>query len=85
MQTFKIDDFRKVLLIEDSLALYIGIEKSTSPVCLNVEKMYSWTHTNSFMDMPNHSLTCYKLRIEELTYNSLGFKYNHSKFILSME
>ncbi|MGT2615048.1 hypothetical protein [Clostridium perfringens] len=85
VETYIIDDFRKVLLLEDSLALYVGIEKSTSPICLNAEETYAWTHTNKFIDLPSSDGTYYELKIEELTYNTLGFKYNHSKFIRKME
>lgn len=85
VKTFIIDDFRKILLLEDSLSVYIGIEESGSPVCENAEEMYGWTRNNSFMDMPNKKDTYYELKIEELLYNSLGFKYNHSAFIRKIE
>ncbi|KJB86155.1 hypothetical protein AZ66_20385, partial [Paenibacillus sp. E194] len=85
IKTHYIDQLQKVILIEDSLALYVGIIKSQSPVCSNVEAMFAWTRQTEFMDMPASGNDYYELYIEEVTYNSLGFKYNHSKFIREME
>lgn len=85
LKTYTIDELRKVVILEDTLILYIGIEKNSSPICDNVKKMYEWTLNNEFVDMPNHKDTYYDLYIEELTNNTLGFKHNHSKFIRDME
>lgn len=85
IQIYSIDNFRKVVLIEDSLALYIGIEKDDMPVCLNAQEIYAWTLTNKFMDIPIEDGDYYKLNIEELNYNSLGLKHNHAKFIRKIE
>jgi len=85
VQTFNINNFEKVLLIEDSLALYVGKILSDHPVCLNAEEIYAWTKKNEYMDMPKRGADYYYLIIEELTYNTLGFKYNHSKLIREIE
>lgn len=82
---FEIDELQKCIVIEDSLVLYIGIIKSDFPLCLNVEDFYSWTWDNDFMDYPEQNMTFYELYIEELTYDTLGFKYNHTNFIRELE
>ena len=81
---YVINEFEKVILVEDSLPLYICIEESNMPVCLNANEVYSWTAENDFMDMPTTGETYYHLYIEELLYNDLGFKYNHTQFSKTM-
>jgi len=85
VQTFDIDAYEKVLLVEDSLALYVGKVLSDFPVCANADTQYAWTAGTAYMDMPVTGADYYHLMIEELTYNTLGFKYNHSKLIREME
>lgn len=80
-----IDEFKKVILLEDTFAVYIGIEEDDFPMCVNAKEIYSWTLKNEFMDMPSVGEKYYMLRIEELNYNALGFKHNHSKFIRLMQ
>lgn len=84
-ETYNINEFEKVVILEDSLALYIGIQKEDFCVCENVKEKYGWTKDCEFMDMPEKGKDYYILFIEELTYNALGFKYNHSGFIRDME
>lgn len=85
IKEYKIDNFKKAIILEDSLVLYIEILKSDFPVCCNVEERYLWTRDNDFMDMPQKGGDYYELQIEELTYNTLGFKYNHSAFLRRMK
>lgn len=61
---FKINEFEEVLLLDDSLALFIKIDERrvTASCDLCGQKYYS-------------------LHIEEITYNELGFKYNHTAFV----
>ncbi|MCR8744269.1 hypothetical protein [Romboutsia lituseburensis] len=84
-ETYNINEFEKVVILEDSLALYIGIQKEDFCVCENVKEKYGWTKDCEFMDMPEKGKDYYILFIEELTYNNLGFKYNHRGFIRDME
>lgn len=59
-----INEYEKVLLIEDSLALYCGIiQYETFQVGKEDFGVY----------------------IEELTYNTIGWRYNHTEFIKKME
>ncbi len=81
VETFVIDEFQKCVVLEDSLVLYIGILESKFPLCTNIEQIYGWTKNNNYMDYPSLESVYYELYIEELTFNTLGFKYNHSKFI----
>lgn len=61
---FKINELEEVLLLDDSLALFIGIdERRVTASC----------------DLYNQNY--YSLHIEEITYNELGFKYNHTAFV----
>ena len=86
VQNLIINPLEKVLLIEDSLALYVGkLLEDPRMVCLNVEEMYGWTKCTDYMDMPVKGADYYLLAIEELTYNTLGFKYNHSKLMREIE
>lgn len=85
IEIFNINKLQKCIVIEDSLVLFVGIIESEFPLCVNVEEMYGWTKNNEYMDFPNHDTTYYELYIEELTYNTLGFKYNHAKFTRELE
>ncbi len=58
-----INEYEKVLLVEDSLALYCGI-----------------TGNETFQNKVD-----FGVHIEELTYNTLGWKYNHTQFVKKME
>ncbi|WP_270939779.1 hypothetical protein [Romboutsia lituseburensis] len=84
-ETYNINELQKVVILEDTLALYIGIQKEDSFICENVEEKYEWVKDCEFMDMPEKGKDYYVLVIEELTYNTLGFKHNHSAFIREME
>lgn len=64
IEEYYINDHEKVLLIEDSLALYCGIIEYD-------------TFQEGKVDFGVH--------IEELTYNTLGWKYNHTQFVKKME
>lgn len=61
---YHINDYEKVLLIEDSLALYCGIIE---------------------YDTFQEGEVDFGVYIEELTYNTLGWKYNHTQFVKKME
>lgn len=82
---YVINEYEKVLLVEDSLVLYCGILESTMPVCLNAEECYQDRKYNPFLNIPVEGEIYYELFIEELTYNSLGWKYNHSGFLRKMQ
>lgn len=85
IETHKINEFEKVVILEDALALYIGIQVEDSCVAENANEIWSWTKDCEFMDIPQKGEEYYIVTLEELTYNSLGFKYNHSAFIRDME
>jgi hypothetical protein len=85
IEIFVIDKLQKCIVIEDSLVLFVGIIESQSPLCANYEEKYASTKDNQYMDFPNYNTTHYELYIEELTYNTLGFKHNHSRFIRELE
>ncbi len=85
VEEFIIDEHQKCLLIEDSLVLYVGIFVSAMPVCGNAEEHFAWAKGNKYMDMPQIGKDYYELHIEELAYNDLGFKHNHTKFVKEIE
>lgn len=85
IQVFIIDEFQKCVVVEDSLILFISIFENPIPICSNVEEMYGWTRNNKYMDFPDRDSKRYELHIEELTYNTLGFKHNHTKFLKELK
>jgi len=85
VETYIINDFEKILLIEDSLILSVRILPDENPICVNAEEIYSNKKNNKYWDIPQKDGKYYYLQIEELTYNSIGFKYNHTKFKKKME
>ena len=70
IKEYIIDDYTKVLLLEDSLALFVSIWESID-CCVG--------YINS--TNPHYGETIYGLHIEEVSYNEIGFKYNHSEFL----
>ncbi len=60
---FKIDESKEVLLLDDSLVLFIDIYERIATEIKSYGQKY------------------YSLHIEELTYNELGFKHNHTAFV----
>lgn len=75
-----INDFEKILVIEDTLVLYIKIKESEMPVCDNAYKLYK-DKVNEYFEIPNPNNKYYCLDIEELTDNSISFKFIKTKFI----
>lgn len=61
---FKINELEEVLLLDDSLALYIGVYERRVTCCCDL-----------------YGQNYYSLHIEEITYNELSFKYNHTAFV----
>lgn len=85
VKEYVIDEYSKVLLLEDSLALLLEIVPYVASPCINVEEMYGKDRQNPYLSFPIKGKKYYLLHIEELTYNSLDFKYNHTKFIKKMK
>ena len=75
-----INDFEKILVIEDTLVLYIKIKESEMPVCDNAYELYK-DKVNEYFEIPNPNNKYYCLDIEELTDNSISFKFIKTKFI----
>ena len=80
-----IDSFEKILIIEDSLVLYVGKVINPCPVCLNADEIFAWTANTEYMDIPVRGENYYRLHIEELTYDEIGFKHKHGKFLQRIE
>lgn len=85
VKKYFLNGYEQVEVIEDSLVLYIGIIKSEMPVCLNAKKEYQDRIYNSFLGIPRENGEYYELFIEELTYNTIGWKYTHTKFVNKLE
>lgn len=66
---FLINNREKIFVLEDSLILYVGL----------------LTYNENWFGDAIKDILCdkneYNLRIEELTYNSIGFKFNKIKFL----
>lgn len=61
---YMINEYERVIVVEDSLVLYLGIIRD-----------------NSYSVGEDVNTPKYNLVIEELIYNFLGWKYNHTQFI----
>lgn len=75
----------EIIIIEDSLILLVSIYKSISTVPLNAYDLYKYREHSEFLEIPQTYKNYYELGIEELTYNEIGFKYNHSAFVRELE
>lgn len=85
VEEYFLDDLEKVLIVEDSLVIYIGIHESAIPFCENTNELFKSVKNNSFLNITRKREKYYELYIEELVYNTLGWKYNHTKFVKEME
>src|SRR5690625_2118676 len=61
---YMINEYERVIVVEDSLVLYLGIIRD-----------------NSYSVGEDVNTPKYNLVIEELIYNFIGWKYNHTQFI----
>lgn len=76
LEITKINHLDRIVIINDSLVLYIGHPKHR--VCaLNEYK----SNKNPFLSICQYGDEYHSLYIEEMTYNEIGFKHNHTKFI----
>lgn len=73
-----------VYLIDDSLVLLSQIVGYSCSLCLNAEQMYGYYRSNPYLEFPVDGKEYYVLRIEELTPNVIGFKYNNTRFAQEM-
>lgn len=85
VKEYIIDEFTKVAILDDSLAILLQIVPYVCSPCLNAEEMHGADRKKPYLCYPIKGETYYLLHIEELTYNTLGLKYNHTKFIKEME
>lgn len=72
-KTNVINEKEKVYIIEDSLVLYVGFLTYS-------EDLFGWKCNCNYIEYPNNYEDEYRLRIEELTYNSIDLKYNFNSF-----
>lgn len=84
IKEYQINEWERLLVIEDSLILYEEIAESEMPVCSNAYEIYK-DKVNEYFEIPQKNHKYYTLHIEELTFNTIGFKYNHTKFKNKME
>lgn len=87
---FKIDDFKEILIIEDSLLLYIEIIKKEfeypEPKTPTWLKQYNNKYKNNPYVTPLTLFdSYYELYIEELTPNTIDFNTKHTQFIHELE
>lgn len=80
VEEYTINKFEKVLLINDSLALYVKIYSGKVLEIIDEKKKLKFAE-NPYLDVVEHGSEYYSLKIEEVTYNELGFKHNHTKFV----
>ena len=61
---FRINEFEEVLLLDDSLVLYIRIDERRATASCDL-----------------YGQNYYSLHVEEITYNEIGLRYNHTAFV----
>lgn len=74
-----------VYMINDSLAILVEIVGYICSLCLNPEEMYGHYRNYKYVEFPVDGKEYCILRIEELTPNNIGFKYNNTKFSTEMK
>lgn len=74
-----------VYILNDSLVLLVEIIEKKAKICINADEMYGYYRDNSYLRFPIEGELYYTLRIEELTPNDIGFKYNNANFIRKMQ
>ena len=79
------DNLINVFLIDDSLVILVELVGYKAHLCCNPEEMYGNYRNNPYLEFPVEGKTYYSLRIEELTPNEIGFKYNNTKFISELQ
>lgn len=81
-QVFYINKLEKVILINDSLALYIELveRKTTSPISENKLR-----ELNAGRERELYENTYYSVMIEEVTYNEIQFRHNNEVFVKNLE
>lgn len=80
VEEYTINKFEKVLLVNDSLALYIKIYSGKVLEIIDEKNRLKFAE-NPYLDVVEYGSEYYSLKIEEITYNELGFKHNHTKFV----
>ena len=80
VEEYTINKFEKVLLVNDSLALYIKIYSGKVLEIIDEKNRLKFAE-NPYLDVVEYGSEYYSLKIEEVTYNELGFKHNHTKFV----
>ncbi|MBS9775585.1 MAG: hypothetical protein KGV57_00670 [Fusobacterium sp.] len=85
IKEYKIDDHQFVFVLDDSFVLAAEICENDTPVDSNAQERYK-NKVSEYLDIPlKENEKYYDLIIEELTYNEIDFKYEHSDFIRKME
>ena len=84
VKEYQMNDFERLLIIEDSLVLYEEIAISEMPVCENAYEIYK-DKANEYFEIPKKNHKYYTLHIEELTFNNIGFKYSNDAFRIKMQ
>lgn len=79
------DGLINVYLLNDSLVILAELVGMQASLCCNAEEMYADYRNNPYLGFPVDGKVYYTLRIEELTPNEIGFKYNNAKFVREME
>lgn len=67
--------------LSDSLLISCEISVYDAPLCTNIDEMYKKYNDSILLGMPSHDGVYYKMEIEEITYNDIYFKYNHTQFL----
>ncbi|PID67104.1 MAG: hypothetical protein CR959_01895 [Fusobacteriales bacterium] len=85
LKEYKIDEYQYVYLLDNSFVLAAEICENNTQVNSNIQEVYK-NKVSSYLDIPlKENEKYYDLIIEELTYNEIGFNYDHTDFIREMK
>lgn len=84
VKEYKIDSFSFIYVLNDSLVLLLEILEDDSPIPININENELY-RSSEYLELVSDKRKYYKFYIEELTYNEIGFKHNHSKFLRTLE
>ena len=81
VRKYSYDDNTIIYEINDSLLIACEISIDDVPLYDHSEDMYVSYSKSIYLEIPNVEENYYRIDFEEITYNDIGFKYNHKMFL----
>lgn len=85
VKTIDFNDNERIYILEDSLILLLSFEVDPMPVNASVNNELHKYKTHPYLEIPKSSETYYNFVIEELTPNTMGFKFNRVALVEEVE